>query len=113
MPFPLNPWHNALHFSCSPQCFAQFTNTTKIIIDQGRQYKTVAVYIWIGGLENKLKAIELERGDMQVQLLSELGDYYESMGFQDRAREVYAQTFNGAGISTHLRSQLNDLSRSQ
>ena len=54
---------------------------------------------WIGGLENKLKAIELERGDMQVQLLSELGDYYEIMGFPDMAREVYGHTFNLTGDS--------------
>jgi len=46
---------------------------------------------WIGGLENKLKAIELERGAMQAQLLSELGDYYESMGFPDKARECLRQ----------------------
>ena len=54
---------------------------------------------WIGVLENKLKAIELERGDIQVQLLSELGDYYEVMGFPDRARKVYGHIFNITGDS--------------
>ena len=55
---------------------------------------------WIGGLENKLKAIELERGgDMQAKLLSELGDYYEIMGFPGRAREIYAHIFDLTGDS--------------
>jgi tetratricopeptide (TPR) repeat protein len=55
---------------------------------------------WIGGLEHKLKAIELERGgDMQAKLLSELGDFYEIMGFPDRAREIYAHILNLTGDS--------------
>ena len=54
---------------------------------------------WIDALANKLKAVELEQGDMQVQLLSELGDYYEMMGFNDKAKEVYRQTLDITGDS--------------
>jgi len=54
---------------------------------------------WIGGLENKLRALELERGDLQLQLLSRLGDFYEMMGFSDRAVEVYSQILSVNGDS--------------
>ena len=54
---------------------------------------------WIEALVTKLKAVELEQGDMQLQLLSELGDYYEMMGFSDKAEELYSQTLEITGDS--------------
>ena len=54
---------------------------------------------WFGGLENKLKALELERGDMQLQILSRLGDFYEMMGFSDKAVDVYSQILSVTGDS--------------
>jgi len=54
---------------------------------------------WIEALTTKLKAVELEQGDMQVNLISELGDYYEMMGFADKAEEVYRQTLDITGDS--------------
>lgn len=57
---------------------------------------------WISGLHNKMKAIELEGGDMQVKLLSELGDLYEMMGFSDNAEDVYRHTlFMTADTATY------------
>ncbi len=49
---------------------------------------------WISGLHNKMKAVELEQGDMHVRLLSELGDFYEMTGFSDNAADVYRQTLS-------------------
>lgn len=54
---------------------------------------------WIEGLVNKMKAVELERGDMQVKFLSELGDLYEMMGFPDMAADIYRQTLYLTGDS--------------
>lgn len=54
---------------------------------------------WIEGLVNKMKAVELEGGDMQVKLLSELGDLYEMMGFPDMAADIYRQTLQLTGDS--------------
>jgi len=54
---------------------------------------------WFRGLENKLRAIELERGDLQLQLLSSLGDFYEMMGFSDKAVDVYSQILSVTGDS--------------
>lgn len=54
---------------------------------------------WFGGLENKLRALELERGDLQFQFLSRLGDFYEMMGFSDKAMDVYSQILSVTGDS--------------
>jgi len=54
---------------------------------------------WVGGLENKLRALELERGDLQLQLLSRMGDFYEMMGFSDKAVDVYSQILSVTGDS--------------
>jgi len=54
---------------------------------------------WIAGLNYKLRAIELERGDVQAELLSELGDLYEMTGFADKAADIYKQTLSMTGDS--------------
>jgi tetratricopeptide (TPR) repeat protein len=54
---------------------------------------------WIKGLSSKLKAVELERGESQLGLLAELGDFYEHMGFTEKAEDVYLQTLRTTGDS--------------
>jgi TolB-like protein/Tfp pilus assembly protein PilF len=46
---------------------------------------------WIDGIEAKLKAVELERGDLLPAILRGLGWFYEHAGFQEKSSELYNQ----------------------
>jgi tetratricopeptide (TPR) repeat protein len=46
---------------------------------------------WIDGVEAKLKAVELERGDLLPAILRGLGWFYEHAGFHKKSSELYNQ----------------------
>lgn len=48
---------------------------------------------WIACLDNKLKAVNLEGGVIQLYLLRELGLFYEHMGFSDKAAQIYEEIY--------------------